>query len=406
VLKQAVLLVGGRGTRLGALTETTPKPLLPVAGRPFIRYLIDNAIRHGLTEILLLASRGAEAVEAMWGAGSEGAADLAREGVSITVVKEPAAAGTAGALLHARDHLDDTFLLASGDSFFDFNWLDLLTVPADEQWQARVALRQVADGACYGRVEVADSKIIVFDGSDRPGPAVINGGVYVLRRSLLEAIGAMPCSLEHDLFPPLAAHGRLFGRIYDGFFIDIGVPEDYARADRLMTEAWRRPAVFLDRDGVVNVDHGYVHRPDQVEWIAGAKRTIKWFNDAGFFVFVVSNQAGVARGYYSEADVGALHGWMAGELQAIGAHVDQFEYCPYHPEGTVAQYRRASDRRKPAAGMLLDCMARWPVDKSRSFLIGDKPIDLEAAAAAEIPGYLFSSPDLLAFTTSLLAART
>jgi D-glycero-D-manno-heptose 1,7-bisphosphate phosphatase len=137
----------------------------------------------------------------------------------------------------------------------------------------------------------------------------------------------------------------------------------------------------------------------------GAKEAIKRFNDAGYFVFVVSNQAGVARGYYSEADVRALHAWMAGELQLIGAHVDQFEYCPDHPGGTVARYRRMSDRRKPAAGMLLDCMARWQVDKSKSFLIGDKTTDLESAQAAGIPGYLFTGPDLLAFTESIPLKR-
>lgn len=162
-----------------------------------------------------------------------------------------------------------------------------------------------------------------------------------------------------------------------------------------------RPAVFLDRDGVLNVDHGYVHRPDQIEWIPGSKEAIKRFNDAGYLVFVVSNQAGVARGYFSEEDVRALHHWMASELQAVGAHVDAFEYCPDHPDATVARYRRVSERRKPAPGMLLDCMARWPINKDESFLIGDKDIDIEAAKAAGIKGYRFTGGDLVAFIDAL-----
>jgi len=165
-----------------------------------------------------------------------------------------------------------------------------------------------------------------------------------------------------------------------------------------------RQAVFLDRDGVLNIDHGYVHRPDQIEWIPGAKAAVKRFNDAGCLVFVVTNQAGVARGYFAEEQVQALHRWMAEELEAFGAHVDAFEYCPDHPDGVVERYRRVCERRKPGPGMLLDCMARWPVDKERSFLIGDKADDVAAAAAAGIPGHLFCGPDLLAFTEELLAS--
>jgi len=396
-LKQAVFLVGGRGTRLGALTAGAPKPSLLVAGRPFITYLIDNAVRHGFDDILLLAGYRAEALRRDWGEGSEGAARLARGGVQIAVIEEPAAAGTAGALVHARDRLDERFLLANGDSFFDFNWLDLLTIETPEDWQARIALRRVADGARYGRVELDGERVAAFAGTGRSGAALINGGVYLARRSLLDSIDRAPLSLEHDVFPRLAGAGRLHGRAYDGFFIDIGIPEDLARADATMAANVRRPAVFLDRDGVLNVDHGYVHRPEDFEWIAGAKAAIKNFNDAGYFVFVLTNQAGVARGLYSEEDVRALHRWIAADLQAVGAHVDQFEYCPYHPEGKVERYRRASDRRKPGPGMILDCLARFPVNKDRSFLIGDKPHDIAAAEAAGIPGYLFEGQNLLAY---------
>jgi D-glycero-D-manno-heptose 1,7-bisphosphate phosphatase len=163
-----------------------------------------------------------------------------------------------------------------------------------------------------------------------------------------------------------------------------------------------RPAAFLDRDGVLNADHGYVHRREDFEWLPGAIAAIKHLNEAGYLVFVITNQSGIARGLYTEEDVQALHRWMAGELKAAGAHVDGFEYCPDHPDGTVERYRRISPRRKPEPGMILDCLARWPVDVEQSFLVGDKPEDMAAAKASGITGHLFPGGDLLRYIEQII----
>ena len=165
----------------------------------------------------------------------------------------------------------------------------------------------------------------------------------------------------------------------------------------------KRPAIFFDRDGVLNEDSGYVFEISQLKWIEGAREAVKIANGAGYFVFVVTNQSGVARGFYEEANVGALHQWMQDDLAKIGAHIDAFEYCPYHPEATIERYRLASPRRKPAPGMINELLGRFPVDVSHSILIGDKPTDLEAAQAAGITGYLFSGQNLEHFLKSILA---
>jgi D-glycero-D-manno-heptose 1,7-bisphosphate phosphatase len=164
----------------------------------------------------------------------------------------------------------------------------------------------------------------------------------------------------------------------------------------------RRPAVFFDRDGVLNKDIGYLFESDRLVWVDGACDAVKTVNDLGYFAFVVTNQSGVARGLYDEAQVLALHRWMAEELAKVGAHIDAFEYCPYHPEGTVERYRRVSHRRKPGPGMINDLLERFPVDTERSFLVGDQPSDLEAARAAGLKGYLFTGHNLQEFLQPLL----
>jgi D-glycero-D-manno-heptose 1,7-bisphosphate phosphatase len=166
----------------------------------------------------------------------------------------------------------------------------------------------------------------------------------------------------------------------------------------------RRPAAFLDRDGVIHEDRGYVIDPRDIHWMPGAIDAIRYLNEAGYYVFVVTNQSGIARGLYSEGDVVALFDFLRSEMAAQGARFDDYRYCPYHPEGTVARYRLESDWRKPAPGMLIDLMKHWPVDIAGSFLVGDRDSDIAAATAAGLPGHLYAGGDLLEFVRRITAA--
>jgi D-glycero-D-manno-heptose 1,7-bisphosphate phosphatase len=165
-----------------------------------------------------------------------------------------------------------------------------------------------------------------------------------------------------------------------------------------MSQPQQKPALFLDRDGVLNEDQGYVHRWADFRWIAGAKETVAAFNRAGWLVIVVTNQSGVGRGYYTEADMHALHTRMNAELAEAGARIDAFYHAPQHPQAEVEAYRHPDPPlRKPNPGMILQALSDWPIEPAASLLVGDKPSDLEAALRAGIRGVLFEGGDLKAF---------
>jgi D,D-heptose 1,7-bisphosphate phosphatase len=397
-IKQACILVGGKGTRLGDITRAIPKPLLDMGeGITFMDLLIEQVARQGFNDVVLLAGHLGHLVQTRYDGRTFGNA-------RVRVLVEPEPRGTAGALVAARDIFEPRFVLLNGDSVFDVN-IRALAAESDADCEALIALRCVPETSRYGTVELNGDRIVRFrEKVSGSGPALINAGIYVLSATIVDRIHFLPCSIETHIFPVLADEGKLKGSICSGYFLDIGLPETLQQGRRELLALRQRPAVFLDRDGVINQDHGYVHRSDQVDWIPGAKESVRRLNDLGYRVVVVTNQAGVAHGYYSEEDIISLHDWIQDELAAEGAFIDAFYFCPYHPNARVERFRADHADRKPNPGMIFRALSDMQIDKHHSFLIGDKDSDIKCASSAGIKGFLFAGGNLSAFLDDCVAS--
>ncbi|MBB2169637.1 HAD family hydrolase [Gluconacetobacter aggeris] len=162
------------------------------------------------------------------------------------------------------------------------------------------------------------------------------------------------------------------------------------------------PAVFFDRDGVLNVDTGYPHRPENLTLLPGAGEAVALIRRRGYRAIVVTNQSGIARGLFGEKDVELFHARLVSALAKKGGAIDAFYFCPYHPQAMIERYRCDHPDRKPNPGMIERAIADFAIDRSRSILIGDKNTDIEAALAAGIRGYLFTGGNLFDFVSSIL----
>ncbi len=353
-----MILCGGLGTRLGALTAQTPKPLLKVGDAPFLAILIQELTRYGVDRILLLAGFRAELIQTF---ADEVASTLGRP-VEIEVSVEPVQAGTGGALVHARGRLDETFYLCNGDSFLDMPLTGLARLLSDPAALAALALRAVDNGSRYGVVELNGERITRFGARGQSdSPAFINGGVYLMRRELVDRLAAVS-SLEQDLFPRLAEEGSLRGRVVEGFFIDIGVPEDFARAQTEIPAHRRRPALFLDLDVILEAIPAAGEA--SIAWKPGAAEAIAGANRMGWYVFLVSDPQtpGLHQLWPRLLDGLAVHGaWMDDRFRGPASFGEPEESPP-------GRFLTETVR---------ELTTRWPVDTEHSVLVAGPRLDTE-----------------------------
>jgi dTDP-glucose pyrophosphorylase/histidinol phosphatase-like enzyme len=395
-IRQALILAGGKGTRLGAITRAVPKPMLPIAGgRPFLDYLLEMIERHGYEDIILLGGYLGEVLAAAYDGRQIG-------GAKIRVLLEKVPLGTAGALTIARDALDPRFLMMNGDALFDINLRALEQASRQSGAMATLALRSVPDAARYGRVIEEHGKVVAFLEKDpsRSGPGVINGGIYVLSREILDLVLNLPCSLEQDTFPALVKRGRIRGKEFDGYFLDIGLPETLEQGHRELPKVRARPAAIFYRDALVDFAGGDF---GAFQWRQGAVEAIRTLNDRGYYVLVTSDRSGSAGRTQGAGDAFRLNAAMQAQLATEGAHIDRFARGFDLSAGMAPGQAIGDAKGKRNSSPLLEAMKEWPIVGERSFYIGATGDDIEAARSAGILGHVYDGGDLARFVHSLLA---
>ena len=233
MIKQALILAGGFGTRLGKLTERTPKPMLLVDGKPFVEYLVINLKRYGINHIIFSTGHCSNKIVDFFGDGSA-------FGINISYIHELTPLGTGGAVKNASKYLDVEFLVINGDSLFDINYQQLTDLLSNDiNALAAIALRETEDVSRYGCVKIAGHYVNGFNEKNLKNiPGLINGGIYLMKKEILGFFGEGHSSLEEDWFPKLAQMKKLLGQKFDGYFIDIGVLDDFERSQNELPK-WR-----------------------------------------------------------------------------------------------------------------------------------------------------------------------
>lgn len=365
-----LVLCGGLGMRLRTVIGDRPKALAPVAGRPFLHYLLRYLQRQHIRDVVLCTGFGAAEIEAY-------CQDGRAWGLQIRYSREDRPLGTAGAIKQAESYLESNpFCVLNGDSLVQADLSTLIQFHQAKQAGMTLCLVEVPSRARFGSVALtADGAITGFDEKRDRQAGLINAGLYLMERAMLQMMPPnIPTSLEYDVLPRAIGHG-LYGFVSTGPFIDIGTPETYALAQSLLPD-WEsrsqsmRSLVLLDRDGTINVEKHYLSSPDQVELLPAAAEGIRRMRQLGLIVAVVTNQSAIARGYLDQRTLEQIHQRLCALLDEQGASLDAIYVCPHHPDDGCFC-------RKPAPGLARKAAEQWHVDLSHAFVVGDNVCDIQ-----------------------------
>ena len=392
---QAVIMAGGAGTRLRELTrDEIPKPMALLAGKPLLEHQTDRLKEYGITDITFVTGHLGHKIREYFGDGTA-------FGLNTSYIEEKEPLGTAGAMAFLRESVHETFFLIFGDIYFDFD-MDRMAAFHREKG-AEVTLLAHPNMHPYdsdliradheGRVTGFDSKKNI---RDYWYDNLVNAGIYVMEPEVLKRVPEpVKTDLEKEVIAGMIEAGEaVYAYSTPEFVRDVGTVDRILRTEEDIrsgvTKARnlknRQKAIFLDRDGTINVHKGFISRPEDFELIPGAAEAIRHINESGYLAILVSNQPVVARGECTEEELGNIMNKMKTLIGREGAYLDAVYYCPHHPDsgfpGEVKELKIDCDCRKPKTGMTDRAAAEYNIDLSQSWVIGDTTSDMEMARRA------------------------
>jgi D-glycero-alpha-D-manno-heptose 1-phosphate guanylyltransferase len=364
----AAVLAGGLGTRLRSVVDDRPKVLAQVHARPFLMFLLDQLAAADFRSVVLCTGYLGEQIQRTFGE--------TYKCLRILYSQEPKPLGTGGALRFALPQItSDPVLVLNGDSFCGIDLKSYVRWHGDRRATASIVLTRVLCSERYGSVKL-DQEARITNFSEKQqciGPGWINAGIYMLDRHLLTSIPEEgTVSLEHDVFPRWTGRG-FYGYYSPAHFLDIGTPEDFSNAEQFFQvgpPAMAKPALVLDRDGTIIEEREYLADSAGVKLIPGAGAALRELKKMGFSLVLITNQSGIARGFFSEAVLQEIHARLEQLLNEAGVRLDGIYICPHRPEDDCRC-------RKPKLGLMQQAASDLGFTPEHSIVIGDKASDVE-----------------------------
>ena len=372
---QAVILAGGKGERLRPLTNDRPKPMVLVNGKPFLENLTDLLREHGITDIVLLLGYLPEKVTEYFGDGKKFGVHIR---YSITDVEND----TGTRLKKAEALLDDHFFLMYGDNYWPIPFGDIVDFYSQKNVLGLMTVYNNRDGGGeYGwknnvRVE-PDGKVLYYGkASDDPAINAIDIGTFLLSKKVVDLLPADEnISFQTMALPQLIEQGQLAAYRVDHPYYPLTSPAHVSIAEKFLSH---KKVIFLDRDGVINrnmPEHGYVTRPEEFEFLPGALDALRDLTQAGYDIYIVTNQRGISRGLMTTDDLMRTHRHMIEEVNKAGGRISGIYFCPHgNEDGCLC--------RKPKAGMFFQAAREHHIDLTKAIFNGDSESDRVAGQAA------------------------